>query len=156
MMTMPKSILASVGFDAFCHCMEAYISKIGQPLTDMMSLQGMKLIGKYLVPLYEGQSSLEAWDALSWASTLGGMVIHSAGVTLPHGMEHPASGLRNIVHGRGLAALTPVIMEETISCCAEEDRKNLLRSPDVSAARMRRTVRQRSAGFWIGCSCRKH
>lgn len=123
MMTMPKSILASVGFDAFCHCMEAFISKIGQPLTDMMSLQGMKLIGKYLVPLYEGQSSLEVWDALSWASTLGGMVIHSAGVTLPHGMEHPASGLRNIVHGRGLAALTPVIMEETISCCAEEDRK---------------------------------
>lgn len=83
MMTMPKSILASVGFDAFCHCMEAFISKIGQPLTDMMSLQGMKLIGKYLVPLYEGQCSLEAWDALSWASTLGGMVIHSAGVTCP-------------------------------------------------------------------------
>ena len=102
MMTMPKSILASVGFDAFCHCMEAFISKFGQPLTDMMSLQGMKLIGKYLVPLYEGQYSLEAWDALSWASTLGGMVIHSAGVTLPHGMEHPASGLRNIVHGRAL------------------------------------------------------
>jgi len=28
MMTMPKGTLASVGFDAFCHCMEAYISKI--------------------------------------------------------------------------------------------------------------------------------
>ena len=39
------------------------------------------------------------------------MVINQAGVTLAHGMEHPASGLKDIVHGQGLAALTPAIME---------------------------------------------
>jgi alcohol dehydrogenase class IV len=39
------------------------------------------------------------------------MVINQAGVTLAHGMEHPASGLKDIVHGKGLAALTPVIVE---------------------------------------------
>ena len=39
------------------------------------------------------------------------MVINTAGVTLAHGMEHPASGLKNIVHGQGLAALTPVVIE---------------------------------------------
>lgn len=120
MMTMPKGTLASVGFDAFCHCMEAYISKIGQPLTDMMSLYGMELLGKYLVPLYEGESDPESWDAVSFASTLGGMVINTAGVTLPHGMEHPASGLRDIVHGKGLAAITPVVMEASISGCPEK------------------------------------
>lgn len=38
---------------------------------------------------------------------------HTAGVTLAHGMEHPASGLKDIVHGKGLAALTPVIIEES-------------------------------------------
>ena len=39
------------------------------------------------------------------------MVINTAGVTLAHGMEHPASGLKNIVHGQGLAALTPVVID---------------------------------------------
>ncbi len=39
------------------------------------------------------------------------MVIGAAGVSAAHGMEHPASGLKNIVHGRGLAALTPPIVE---------------------------------------------
>lgn len=62
---------------------------------------------------------MEAFDAITWASTLGGMVINTAGVTASHGMEHPASGLRDIVHGRGLAALTPVIYEESI-CVAPE------------------------------------
>lgn len=120
MQTMPKHVLAAVGFDALCHSMEAYISRIGQPLTDIMSIDAMKLIGKYLVPVYEGSSEKEAWDAITWASTIGGMVINTAGVTLPHGMEHPASGLKDIVHGRGLAALTPVITEASISGAPEK------------------------------------
>ena len=120
MMTMPKGILASVGFDALCHCMEAYISKISQPMTDMMCEKGMELIGKYLIPLFEGECEPEAWDAVSFASTLGGMVINTAGVTLAHGMEHPASGLRDITHGKGLAALTPVVMEASVSGCPEK------------------------------------
>lgn len=120
MMTMPKGILASVGFDSLCHSMEAYISKIGQPITDVLSLQGIELIGKYLAPLYEGSDDPEAWDAVSFASTLGGMVINCAGVTVPHGMEHPASGLKDIVHGKGLAALTPIVFEESINGCPQK------------------------------------
>jgi alcohol dehydrogenase class IV len=41
------------------------------------------------------------------------MVIGIAGVTAPHGLEHPASGLHDIVHGKGLAALTPIIVEKS-------------------------------------------
>ena len=120
METMPKHILASVGFDALCHCMEAYISKIAQPMTDMLALQGVELIGANLLKVYQGNGDAEAWDAVTWASTIGGMVINTAGVTVPHGMEHPASGLRNIVHGRGLAALTPPVIEESIKGAPEK------------------------------------
>lgn len=120
METMPKQILASVGFDAFCHCIEAYVSRISQPLTDMMALYAMNLIGKSLLPLYRGEGNEEDWDALSLASTLGGMVINTAGVTVAHGMEHPASGLKDIVHGNGLAALTPVTVKYSIKGCPEK------------------------------------
>lgn len=111
MMTMPKEILATVGFDALCHCMEAYTSRMAQPFSDALSLLAIELLGKHLVKLYQDTSLTESWEAVSIASTIGGMVINTAGVTLSHGMEHPASGLRNIVHGKGLAALTPVIIE---------------------------------------------
>lgn len=120
MTTMPKHILASVGFDALCHNMEAYLSKNEQPLTTIMALQGIELIGKNLVKVYNNKDDMEAFEKITWASTLGGMVINTAGVTAPHGMEHPASGLKNIVHGRGLAALTPVIYEESISAAPEK------------------------------------
>lgn len=114
MMTMPKHILAAVGFDALCHNMEAYLSKTAQPFVTMHALEAIQLVGDNLVKVYQNPEYLEGWDNISFASTLGGMVIHIAGVTAPHGMEHPASGLKDIVHGKGLAALTPVIIEESI------------------------------------------
>ena len=111
MMTMPKKVLASVGFDALCHNIEAYTSKISQPFTDALSLYAISLIADNLVDVYNGSEEKEAWEKITLASTIGGMVINTAGVTLAHGMEHPASGLKNIVHGQGLAALTPTIIE---------------------------------------------
>ena len=76
MMTMPKNVLASVGFDAFCHCMEAYISRIAQPFTDIMCEKAMKLIADDLPKLFKGDNNPEYWDKISLASTMGGMVIN--------------------------------------------------------------------------------
>jgi alcohol dehydrogenase class IV len=114
MMTMPGNILASVGFDALCHNIDAYLSATSQPLTELMALEGVRLAAESLVSLYEGSKDLNHWDQLSLASTLGGMVINTAGVTALHGMEHPVSGLKDAVHGRGLAALAPFVFEASI------------------------------------------
>ncbi len=114
MMTMPKKVLASVGFDALCHCIEAYTSNTAQPFTDALCSYAIPLITETLVKVYKGEDeSIEAWEKLSIASTIGGMVINTAGVTLAHGMEHPVSGLYNVTHGQGLAALTPAVIDAT-------------------------------------------
>lgn len=120
MMTMPKYVLASVGFDALCHNMEAYTSKIAQPFTDALSFYAVDLIAHNLVDVYKGTGSKESWEKITLASTIGGMVINTAGVTLAHGMEHPASGLKDIVHGKGLAALTPTIIESSYQGAPEK------------------------------------
>ncbi|MDR3112574.1 MAG: iron-containing alcohol dehydrogenase [Elusimicrobiota bacterium] len=120
MKTMPKKILASVGFDALCHCIEAYISAIGTTKTSLISLIGIKLISESLIILYDGKGSDKDWENLSRASTIGGMVIGIAGVTAAHGLEHPASGLRNIVHGEGLCALTPIICKKSIAVAPQK------------------------------------
>lgn len=113
MTTMPKKLIASVGFDALCHNMEAYVSKIGQPLTDMQSYYGIKLLAENLLKVYNDKADLDAFEKVTLASTLGGMVIGVAGVCAPHGLEHPVSGLYDVVHGNGLAALTPIITEKS-------------------------------------------
>lgn len=127
MTTMPASVLAAVGFDALCHCMEAYLSKACDPITEALALEGIRLVGEYLPQIYRRKEEdsdtppdLEGWSAVTLASTYGGMVICQAGVAAPHGLEHPASGLRNITHGRGLAALTPVVYRRTLPDAADK------------------------------------
>ena len=127
--TMPPHVLSSVGFDALCHNIEAYTSKTAQPFTDALAHYAVTLLAQYLVPLYkhvkataEGKPAVlneiqltKAWESVTLASTTGGMVINTAGVTLAHGMEHPASGLKDITHGVGLAIIEPVAVEYTWS-----------------------------------------
>lgn len=127
--TMPPHVLASVGFDALCHNIEAYTSRTAQPFTDALSHYAVTLLAQYLVPLYkhvkakaESKSAVfnetqltKAWESVTLASTIGGMVINTAGVTLAHGMEHPASGLKDITHGVGLAVIEPIVVEYTWS-----------------------------------------
>ena len=120
MTTMPDYVAASVMFDALCHNMEAYIVKTTQPLVEMQALYAMNLLGKNMVKAYKNHEDMDAWSAVTLASTLGGMCINMAGVGAPHGMEHPASGLKNIMHGRGLAALAPVIYRESIDEAPEK------------------------------------
>ena len=120
MTTMPKTVLASVGFDALCHNMDAYLSAISQPLTDMMALEGIRLAAGSIRKVYKDSQDLDSWEELCLASTLGGMVINTAGVTALHGMEHPVSGLKNAVHGRGLAALAPFVYEASIKGSPEK------------------------------------
>ena len=132
--TMPPHVLASVGFDALCHNIEAYTSKTAQPFTDALAHYAVTLLAQYLVPLYKhvkaianGQEAVlnkkqltKAWESVTLASTIGGMVINTAGVTLGHGMEHPASGLKDITHGVGLAVIEPVVVEYTWSANTEK------------------------------------
>lgn len=120
MMTMPNKTLASVGFDALCHNMDAYLSKTSQPLTELMALEGARLAADSLSKLTANREDLAGWEGLCLASTLGGMVINTAGVTALHGMEHPVSGLKDVVHGEGLAALAPHVYEASIKGAPEK------------------------------------
>lgn len=141
MMTMPKKVLAAVGFDALCHCMEAYTSRAAHPFSDALSLYGVGLIADSLIDLYNGSDELEKWEELCLGSTIGGMAIGMASVTLPHAMEHPASGLKDIVHGEGLAALTPLAIDISLPGARERYGKisGLLggTGPDDCAGRVR-------------------
>ena len=100
MMTMPKKVLASVGFDALCHCMEAYTSRNAQPFTDALCEYAMNLIAKNLVKVYRGEGDKRAWEKLTLASTIGGMVINTAGVTLLTGWNIPQADSKTLFMDR--------------------------------------------------------
>jgi alcohol dehydrogenase class IV len=114
MVTVPKDVTASTGFDVFCHAFEAFIHPAASPFTDMMATKAITIIQKWLPLAIENGSNIEARESMAWADTLGGLCLSNAGVTLPHGIAMAISGLYpNAVHGMALAAIYPNFMRFT-------------------------------------------
>ncbi len=112
MITMPKKVKSAVIFDAAAHAMEAAVSKKRNPLSDMYSLYAMKLIADNAENAVNDENiDYDIWEKITLGSTLAGMAIGCSSCALPHALEHPASGLKDIIHGEGLAAITPTIIE---------------------------------------------
>ncbi len=110
--SLPLAPTLAGGVDIFCHAVEPYITAAHpEPLNDGWREAMLRTVVKYL-PIVRGDlHNHEARRALAWASTMACSSFASLGggdgsMTL-HGIEHPISGLYDIAHGDGLAALLP-------------------------------------------------
>ena len=121
MVTLPESISAQTGFDAFTHSFEAYISNGTNPYVESLAVDAIELIAKYLPLVLKDGTNMEAREAMAWADTLGGLCIASAGVTLPHGIGMQISGhCPHVTHGQSLAVTYPEFTRYTYKSAVDK------------------------------------
>jgi hypothetical protein len=115
-LTVPMNQVKAGGVDILSHLIEYYLTDDNpSPLTDGISETGMRMVVEYLPQAIANPADIKARTQLSWASTvsmsqiarLGG----GGGAMTCHSIEHALSGLYDITHGEGLAALLPVWMK---------------------------------------------
>lgn len=120
-LSLPKSVTAQTGFDAFCHNFEAYLSVNTNPLVECMALDAIRIVAEYLPKVLEDGSDLEARSKMAWADTLGGLTNASAGVTLPHGLGMQIGGhCPHVTHGQSLAVFYPAFTRYTYSAAEQK------------------------------------
>ena len=109
-LTLPSYITASTGFDVFCHSFESFLHKGASDYVELLALEAMRRVIEFLPVVVKDGLNTEAREALSWASTLGGLCITNAGTTLAHGIGMALGGhVSNIMHGEALAILYPEV-----------------------------------------------
>ena len=109
--TMPPQVAASTGLDVLSHAIESYTAlpyaarphpgrpllrpayQGSNPISDVWSLQALRMVAQYLVREVEDPSDEEARAAMLLASSYAGVGFGNAGVHLPHGMSYPVSGM---------------------------------------------------------------
>lgn len=108
-------VTAATGFDAFTHAFESYLHVGGNPYTDTLALEAIRLIVQWLPPAVDDGSHLEARTQMAWADTLAGLCIANAGVTLPHGIGMTIGGqCPQVMHGEALAVTYPEFTRYTM------------------------------------------
>jgi alcohol dehydrogenase class IV len=130
----PPHVTAATGVDALCHAMEAYISRVSQPLTDHLALSAIELIVNNLRTAYINGEDKEAREKMAFASMQAGLAFTNASVTLVHGMSRPVGALFHVPHGVSNAMLLPAVLEFTKESAVERlaEIGGLLR-PDLKA-----------------------
>jgi alcohol dehydrogenase class IV len=143
MRTVPPHITASTGFDVLAHAFESYINPKRSPYTDLMALEALRIVTKYLPVAVKDGADMEARTWMAWADTLAGLCIANAGVTLPHGIGMAMGGhYPHVAHGEALACVYPAMMRysyksavERFSTLARIFDKNLNKVEDKQAAK---------------------
>jgi alcohol dehydrogenase class IV len=107
---LPPLLTAATGFDALTHAIEAYTSRIANPMSDAQALHAIRLIAANLETAVKNGSDLAARSAMQSAATLAGWAIGSANVGLVHGMSHALGARYGVPHGMGNAILLPHVM----------------------------------------------
>lgn len=103
----PPRLTALTGMDAFFHAVECFLSKARQPMTDMLCLEAVSLITRFLPTAVEDGSDLNARTAMAWASTAAGMCLTISSPISQHSLEYSFSGSNpDSPHGGGLVVLS--------------------------------------------------
>jgi len=105
---MPGRLVASTGFDALSHALEAFLSRRASPLSNLFAVEAARLVLSNLALAVRG--SREAREAMLYASMLAGIAINQAGSTLAHGLGYYLTAHHDLHHGVANALLLPHVL----------------------------------------------
>jgi len=148
--SQPAPVAASAGLDVLSHALESYTAipfhqrphpdrpvlrpayQGSNPISDIWSLEALRLVARYLVRAVEDSSDDEARSRMLLAASYAGVGFGNAGVHLPHGMSYPVSGLVRhfrpegyavdhamVPHGISVILNAPAVFRFTAPACPE-------------------------------------
>lgn len=149
--TMPPMLAASTGLDVLTHAIESYTAmpfdkrprperpllrpayQGSNPISDLWSLQAMRMLSGHLIQAVEDPSNDEARGVMMLAASFAGIGFGNAGVTVPHGMSYPVSGMVKdympegypqdhpiVPHGMAVVLNAPAAFRFTAPACPEK------------------------------------
>jgi hydroxyacid-oxoacid transhydrogenase len=125
--TMPPEVAASSGLDILSHAVESFTAmpytgrplperpalrpayQGSNPISDVWSLQALRMVATYLVRAVADTSDDEARAQMLLAAAYAGVGFGNAGVHLPHGMSYPVSGHVKSYRAPGYATDHPLV-----------------------------------------------
>ena len=122
-LTLSRNYSLSTALDAFCHCIESYLSPKSTEISRMFALFGAKEIWNAFDELDSGEISEETREALLYASFAGGVAINTTGTGFPHPMGYNLTFHSNLSHGRACAVFIGKYVEYQMK---DENGKDLI------------------------------
>lgn len=118
--SMPPSVTASTGCDAFIHAIEGYLATNATPITDLLALESIKIIFENLPAAFaDGRDPVARYN-MSYGSFLAGIVLNHAGGSSSHALSYPVASEYHVPHGIGCMLTFLETLEYFAPCSIEK------------------------------------
>jgi alcohol dehydrogenase len=117
--TVPATITASTGLDAFTHALEANTGQRKNAISSAAALQAIRLVRRHLPAAVRNGQDLEARAALQQAALLAGTAIDNSGTGIAHCIGHSLGTLYAVPHGIAVTVGLEASLEWNIAGASE-------------------------------------
>ena len=118
--TLDRHQAAGGAMDTLTHAVEAYVSNAHSPVTDLLALEAIRLVGLHFPGGIAHPAQPEHRGHLLKASLLSGLAFSNTSLGLVHAMAHSVGGLLDSIHGDSNALLLETVIRFNLP--AEPDR----------------------------------
>lgn len=133
MLSLPKDITTYTGMDALTQVIEPFISRLGNPFTDMLCRDAIKKAIPSLLILQSEPQNIKARTDMAYVSLIGGLALANAKLGAVHGFAGPIGGMFDIPHGLVCAALLPNTLKLNLAAVKKRGSREQLEKYDELA-----------------------
>ncbi len=134
--SMPPAVTATTGMDALTQVIEPYVSWLANPITDGLTLQGIRHGARALRRAYKNGEDRDARRDMALTSLMGGLALANAKLGAVHGFAGVLGGMYHAPHGAICAVLLPPVMAVNVKALSERDPDSPVLERYVEVARL--------------------
>jgi len=110
-LSLPPFYTSVTGVDTLAHAVEAYISVLSNPISDLFAVEAIKLVSGNLRKAASDGKDMSARLSMSLASALAGCAISQADTTIAHVIGEAVGAIYDTDHGLSVNIVLPVVMD---------------------------------------------
>jgi alcohol dehydrogenase len=118
--SLPQNQTVFTGLDALTHAIEAYTTRVSNPVSDGIAMHSIELIGKYIETVYENGNDIEARSGMLLGSHMAGIAFSNSDLGSAHTMGEVLASACNIPHGAAMAIFLPYVMDFSLEAAVEK------------------------------------
>jgi maleylacetate reductase len=107
MLDVPIDVSIASGFNSIAHAVSSYLGKDANPVANMYSENGIRVMSAALVKLAQDARDIDARGDAMFGAWLCGMTLMSSGTTIHHKLAHVLGGGFDLPHGPTHAIILP-------------------------------------------------
>lgn len=109
-LSLPERVTANTGIDAVTHAMEAFVTAVRTPVSQLYAREAWRLLQGSLESVLREPRNIAARGEMLLGSAFAGLAIAESMLGAAHSCANPLTAHYNVIHGQAVGLMLPHVM----------------------------------------------